>query len=653
MKEKIQKLFCENKSSEAFWIAAEHVMTDEYCRMMFLRIANIKNHIIQLFEDIDKIRELADKGNPYMQYAYARLHDILYFAEDSASVSEEYYKKAMDAGIADARMQLAYIYRDGDLGEFCPRLYNEYMEQAINENSERAIQNKLYEMIYGSDYIKKDTEKALKIIKEYLDSCDTEPSPYFYLLKAKAEEVLGMREEACKDYELAAEKGNPEALFFLAIMTCCDENYKVRDCQRFSELMVRGQDASVAACYLEAAFLLDSMNFEDLDEKAQADYHSLLKNQLILASEMGDDLAGYYLGMFYEQGINGFEQDYAKAFQWYSRGALLRSCFCHECLYRMILEDFTAPKKYTEEFGYECAYRALVLRCDTLDIVINGYKKGYLTHHAAVIEEYFMPRYEKSLEDSKENDDYLDDIEGPEIEEDCYSDYDDYNLYDDIVENESPEMNNQGTETVSNTNSKKDSPQTLSALLDECYDCADQATEAMKKRGCQWKAVDFVRKFADAADILKSYEHMLNHLYSLNKKMIDIIYDHPRLKLRLCKIQYAVLSWIEAKAEHSLDIIEDIRAEIDTLSRCIALADEGRLEEIPKTGHLKRDPVEWTKEWEEVIDEADRIAYEEIRDLPDGMGWCFAFWHARANALRQFGIQWRSPSVMNPNVMFD
>ena len=83
--------------------------------------------------------------------------------------------------------------------------------------------------------------------------------------------------------------------------------------------------------------------------------------------------------------------------------------------------------------------------------------------------------------------------------------------------------------------------------------------------------------------------------------MIDIIYDHPRLKLRLCKIQYAVLSWIEAKAEHSLGITEDIRAEIDTLSRCIALADEGRLEEIPKTGHLKRDPVEWTKEWEEII----------------------------------------------------
>ena len=77
MKETIRELFCSYRSAEAFWAAAENVMTDSYSQAMFLRIANNKNHIAQLYEDIDKIKTLADKGNPYMQFAFARLHDTL------------------------------------------------------------------------------------------------------------------------------------------------------------------------------------------------------------------------------------------------------------------------------------------------------------------------------------------------------------------------------------------------------------------------------------------------------------------------------------------------------------------------------------------------------------------------------------------------
>ena len=89
MTDKIQMLFCEHKSVEAFWAAAENVMTDTWCQTMFLRIANHKSHIINLLDDIDKIRELADGGNPYMQYAYARLHDVLVMEADSVNIYEK------------------------------------------------------------------------------------------------------------------------------------------------------------------------------------------------------------------------------------------------------------------------------------------------------------------------------------------------------------------------------------------------------------------------------------------------------------------------------------------------------------------------------------------------------------------------------------
>ena len=179
MTDKIQKLFCEYKSAQAFWEAAENVMTDTYSQTMLLRIANHNNHIVNLLDDIDKIREKADGGNPYMQYAYARLHDVLALEADSVNICEKYYTLAMEAGIADARMQLAFAWRDCDFGEVDIRRYRNYMEQALEEGSERAAQHRLHEMIVGADGVKPDPENALHIIDRYLKACDSEPDPCF------------------------------------------------------------------------------------------------------------------------------------------------------------------------------------------------------------------------------------------------------------------------------------------------------------------------------------------------------------------------------------------------------------------------------------------------------------------------------------------
>lgn len=627
MTDKIQKLFCEYKSADAFWAAAENVMTDTYSQTMFLRIVNHKNHIINLLDDIDKIRELADGGNPYMQYAYARLHDVLALEADSANIYEKYYTLAMEAGIADARMQLAFSWRDCDFGEVDLRRFRNYMEQALEEGSERAAQYKLHEMIFGSDGVKSDPENALHIIDRYLKECVDEPDPYFYRLMAMAEEKLGMKEEAAADYQTATQKGDSESFFYLAILTCCNDEGNVLDYERFSEIMGQGQDAGAASAYLETSMLISPEAFDTMDDDTKAQVSKLLVEQLVLSSSMGDGDAAYFLGSYYEDGMYGLEQDYGKAWQLYAEGATKRSAYGYESLSRMILEDGTAPENYGEEFGYECAYRAYVLGCDTLETLIRGYKNGFLTHHAAVIEEFYLPLYEQELG----NEDY----DEPEIEEDDWTCYDD----PDIV--------------VPEYKSSQTSRQNPDELLKTCMECVKQAKEAMKDYNSPWMVAELARKYADAAEILKGYEHLVNTLYSLNKEMLEQIYDHPRLKLRLLRIQLSVLRYIEAVNGHDLGITEDVRDEIGELSNCIALADEGRLEEIPQTGHLKRDPVEWTARWEEVIDEADRMAYENLQDVPRGMGWCFGFWSERKAALKQFGIDWRSPHLMNPGVMFD
>ena len=627
MTDKIQKLFCEYKSADAFWAAAENVMTDTWCQTMFLRIVNHKNHIINLLDDIDKIRELADGGNPYMQYAYARLHDILALEADSANICEKYYTLAMEAGIADARMQLAFAWRDCDFGEVDLRRFRNYMEQALEEGSERAAQYKLHEMIFGSDGVKSDPENALHIIDRYLKECVDEPDPYFYRLMAMAEEKLGMKEEAAADYLTATQKGDSESFFLLAILTCCNDEYNVVDYERFSEIMCQGQDAGAASAYLETSMLISPEAFDAMDDETKSSLSKLLVEQLVLSSSMGDGDAAYFLGSYYEDGMYGLEQDYGKAWQLYAEGATKRSAYGYESLSRMILEDGTAPEDYGEEFGYECAYRAYALGGNTLETLIRGYKNGFLTHHAAVIEEFYLPRYEQEIGGE--------DYDEPEIEEDDWTEYDD----PDIV--------------VPEYKSSQTSRQNPDELLKTCMECVKQAKEAMKDYNSPWMVAELARKYADAAEILKGYEHLVNTLYSLNKEMLEQIYDHPRLKLRLLRIQLGVLNYLEAVNGHDLGITEDVRDEIGELSNCIALADEGRLDEIPQTGHLKRDPVEWTARWEEVIDEADRMAYENLHDVPRGMGWCFGFWSERKAALKKFGIDWRSPHLMNPGVMFD
>ncbi len=68
---------------------------------------------------------------------------------------------------------------------------------------------------------------------------------------------------------------------------------------------------------------------------------------------------------------------------------------------------------------------------------------------------------------------------------------------------------------------------------------------------------------------------------------------------------------------------------------------------------LHFDPIERTERWEKVIydvlEECDRRMKGEIQR----MGYCFTYWSTMAEVLGEYGIPWRSPSLMNPRVMFD
>ena len=106
-------------------------------------------------------------------------------------------------------------------------------------------------------------------------------------------------------------------------------------------------------------------------------------------------------------------------------------------------------------------------------------------------------------------------------------------------------------------------------MLTICEDTLAKARKAAMEHPQELETL--ASGYADAAAVLKNYEHLLNRLYPMNAKMLELIGDYPRIRLRISRIQLEVLRWIEARSGHELGIAEDLENEIRKLSENIDL----------------------------------------------------------------------------------
>ena len=169
-----------------------------------------------------------------------------------------------------------------------------------------------------------------------------------------------------------------------------------------------------------------------------------------------------------------------------------------------------------------------------------------------------------------------------------------------------------------------------------------------------WETTPLAKEFLDIAQYLEGYDHMLDNLNQAAKRLADCITEHPSLKLRLLQFRLLVLRRIEAQCGHELGEAEDVANRVRFYSRNIDLADRGELHAIEQEGMLRDDPIEWTAEYESNIDRAEQIIAERLGHRHRGLGFCHTYWATKAQVLRdEFGIEWRSPAAMNPDVLFD
>lgn len=193
----------------------------------------------------------------------------------------------------------------------------------------------------------------------------------------------------------------------------------------------------------------------------------------------------------------------------------------------------------------------------------------------------------------------------------------------------------------------------LELYKDLCCGCVLVAENNLREQRRSWENSELTRVLLRYAAWLECFDHMLPFLSEALNRMTETLFEHPRLSLKLWQMYLTVLRRIEAQQQHDLTAAEDASRKIDRLQRNIALADKGLLDEIRTDGHLKSDPIEWTRQYEDVIDDVERELDLLLYDHPRGMGFCHALWYYKEQVLQMYGISWRSPHVMNPRVMFD
>ena len=67
---------------------------------------------------------------------------------------------------------------------------------------------------------------------------------------------------------------------------------------------------------------------------------------------------------------------------------------------------------------------------------------------------------------------------------------------------------------------------------------------------------------------------------------------------------------------------------------------------------FKTDSVENTEKYRFAMMEINPILENEFKDK-FGMGICHSYWHRKKELLAKYGIDWKSPAELNPDIRFD
>ena len=69
---------------------------------------------------------------------------------------------------------------------------------------------------------------------------------------------------------------------------------------------------------------------------------------------------------------------------------------------------------------------------------------------------------------------------------------------------------------------------------------------------------------------------------------------------------------------------------------------------------MKTDPAEKTAEYKAIERELEAKIEKKLEGVQRGHGYCHRYWQIKAGILKNdYGIEWKSPRVLNPRIKFD
>jgi hypothetical protein len=78
------------------------------------------------------------------------------------------------------------------------------------------------------------------------------------------------------------------------------------------------------------------------------------------------------------------------------------------------------------------------------------------------------------------------------------------------------------------------------------------------------------------------------------------------------------------------------------------------LSTYPTRNGCRYDPIEDDRVVQPLLQKANQEAEEELKNEPRKLGFCHQFWGTKKHILwEKYGITWRSPADLNPEIAFD
>ena len=202
--------------SDAFNYLLIPAHVDTEATRLFLMIINTHNRLFLINkEQAERLKEYAERGYALSQYAYGRYLEALRPESDSLNTANEYFKAAEKGGISDALHAQAMLYKSGHYGLVDREEVERMVDEALDKGSTLAARYLLNRYIYGNYNTDPDPQRAIDILKEWLNGNESDDisvvNPLFYSLIGDAYAVLNDVENAQEYYTKAIAMGYHEA----------------------------------------------------------------------------------------------------------------------------------------------------------------------------------------------------------------------------------------------------------------------------------------------------------------------------------------------------------------------------------------------------------------------------------------------------------